>query len=107
MPASSRTTLTVFSPPVEGGLPSCYTVKECPPCAFRSRVEEALRARNGRNTLRCILALCLMSGLVACGSLTNCFNSGFASVACGGGYGDRDFSSLPQPAATSAEGRWT
>jgi hypothetical protein len=47
-----------------------------------------------------------MSALVACGSLTNCFNSGFASVACGGGYGNRDFSSLPQPAATSAEGRW-
>jgi hypothetical protein len=48
-----------------------------------------------------------MSGLVACGSFTNCFNSGFAPVACGGGYGDRDFSSLPQPTATSAEGRWT
>ena len=59
------------------------------------------------NTLRCLLTICLMSGLVACGSFANCFNSGFASVACGGGYGDRDFSSLPQPTATSAEGLWT
>lgn len=48
-----------------------------------------------------------MSGLTACGSLANCLNSGFVSVACGGGYGDRDLSSLPQPMATSAEGRWT
>jgi hypothetical protein len=48
-----------------------------------------------------------MSGLVACGSLANCFNSGFAAFACGGGYGDRDFSSLPEPTAPSAEGRWT
>lgn len=56
------------------------------------------------NTLRCLLALSLMSGLVACGSLASCFNSGFVSVACGGGYGDRDFSSLP---VTSAEGLWT
>jgi hypothetical protein len=48
-----------------------------------------------------------MSGLVACGSLANCFNSGLVPAACGGGYGDRDFSSLPQPTATSAEGLWT
>ncbi len=61
----------------------------------------------GTNSLQCLLAICLMSSLVACGSFANCFNSGFASVACGGGYGDRDFSSLPQPTATSAEGRWT
>ncbi|MDH5194875.1 MAG: hypothetical protein OEW32_14405 [Nitrospira sp.] len=59
------------------------------------------------NGLRCLLAIGLMSGLVACGSFANCFNSGFAPVACGGGSGDRDFSSLPQPTATSAEGRWT
>ncbi len=61
----------------------------------------------GTNSLQCLLAICLISALVACGSFANCFNSGFASVACGGGYGDRDFSSLPQPTATSAEGRWT
>jgi hypothetical protein len=59
------------------------------------------------NTLRCLLALCLMSGLVACGSLASCFNSGFASVACGGGSGESSVSSLPQPTATSAEGLWT
>ena len=59
------------------------------------------------NTMRCLLAICLMSGLVACGSLANCFNSGFAAVACGGGYGESSFSSLPQPTATSAEGFWT
>ena len=61
----------------------------------------------GTNSLRCLLAICLMSGLVACGSFANCFNSGFAPVACGGGYGESDVSSLPQPTATSAEGRWT
>jgi hypothetical protein len=61
----------------------------------------------GTNSLRCLLALCLMSGLVACGSFVNCFNSGFAPSACGGGYGESDVSSLPQPTATSAEGRWT
>ena len=59
------------------------------------------------NSLRGLLALCCMSGLVACGSLADCFNSGFAPVACGGGYGDRDLSSLPQHTAPSAEGRWT
>jgi hypothetical protein len=59
------------------------------------------------NSLRCLLALGLMSGLVACGSFANCFNSGFAPAACGGGYGLSDVSSLPQPTATSAEGRWT
>jgi hypothetical protein len=61
----------------------------------------------GTNCLRYLLAIGLMSGLIACGSFANCFNSGFAPVACGGGYGDRDFSSLPQPTATSAYGRWT
>lgn len=55
--------------------------------------------------MRCLLAICCMSGLVACGSLANCFNSGFVSVACGGGYGVSDSSSMPQP--TSAEGFWT
>jgi len=48
-----------------------------------------------------------MTGLVACGSFANCFNSGFAPAACGGGYRESDVSSLPHPAATSAEGRWT
>ncbi len=59
------------------------------------------------NAMSCLLAICFMSGLVACGSLASCFNSGFASVACGGGYGESDVSSLPQPTATSAEGFWT
>lgn len=57
-------------------------------------------------SLRSLLAIGLMSGLVACGSLANCFNSGFAPVACGGGYGERDVSSLPLSTATSAEGLW-
>ncbi len=57
-------------------------------------------------SLRSLLVIGLMSGLVGCGSLGNCFNSGFAPVACGGGYGERDVSSLPPPTATSAEGRW-
>ncbi len=61
----------------------------------------------GTEGLQCLLAVGLMSGLVACGSFANCFNSGFAPVACGGGYGDRDVSSLSQPTPTSAEGRWT
>lgn len=61
----------------------------------------------GTNVLRCLLALGLMSGLVACGSFANCFNSGFAPAACGGGYSESDVSSLSQPTATSAEGRWT
>ncbi|UVT20325.1 MAG: hypothetical protein H8K03_21570 [Nitrospira sp.] len=58
-------------------------------------------------TIRCILATCLMSGLVACGSFASCFNSGFAAVACGGGggYGESDLSSMPHP--PSAEGIWT
>ncbi|HBR51530.1 MAG TPA: hypothetical protein DEA71_15765 [Nitrospira sp.] len=60
----------------------------------------------GTNSLRCLLALGMISGLVACGSFANCFNSGFAPVACGGGYRESDASSLPQPTATSAEGRW-
>lgn len=58
-------------------------------------------------SLRCFLVIVFMSGLVACGSFANCFNSGFAPVACGGGYGERHVASLPQPTATSAEGRWT
>ena len=58
------------------------------------------------NVLRCLLALGLITGLVACGSFANCFNSGFAPVACGGGYSESDVSSLSQPTATSAEGRW-
>ncbi len=44
---------------------------------------------------------------MACGSFANCFNSGFAPVACGGGYGDRDVSCLLLSTAPSAEGRWT
>ncbi|MDH4085356.1 MAG: hypothetical protein OEU99_17650 [Nitrospira sp.] len=59
-----------------------------------------------RNGLRGLLVICLISGLVACGSFANCFNSGFASVACGGGSGESTVSDLPQPTATSAEGRW-
>jgi hypothetical protein len=61
----------------------------------------------GTDSLRCLLALGLMSGLVACGSFANCFNTGFAPAACGGGYSARYVFSLPQPTATSAEGRWT
>ena len=61
----------------------------------------------GTDSLRCLLALGLMSGLVACGSFANCFNSGFAPAACGGGYSESDVSSLSHPMATSAEGRWT
>ncbi len=61
----------------------------------------------GTNSLRGLLALGLINGLVACGSFANCFNSGFAPAACGGGYHESDISSLPQPTATSAEGRWT
>jgi hypothetical protein len=48
-----------------------------------------------------------MSELVACGSFANYFNSGFAPAACGGGYRESDMSSLSQPTALSAEGRWT
>ncbi len=59
------------------------------------------------NSIRCLLALGLMSGLVACSSFANCFNSGFAPVACGGGYRESDVSSLPQPTAPPAEGLWT
>ncbi|MDH4078866.1 MAG: hypothetical protein OEU68_03530 [Nitrospira sp.] len=59
------------------------------------------------NRLRSLLALCLVSGLVACGSFASCFNSGFASVACGGGHRESDVSSLPPPTASSAAGRWT
>jgi hypothetical protein len=61
----------------------------------------------GTNSLRCLLTLGLMGGLVACGSFANCFNSGFAPAACGGGYSESNPSSLPQHTATSAEGRWT
>ncbi len=60
----------------------------------------------GTTVIRCLLALGMISGLVACGSFANCFNSGFAPAACGGGYHESDASSLPQPTATSAEGRW-
>ena len=61
----------------------------------------------GTDSLRCLLALGLMSGLVACGSLANCLNSGFAPFACGGGYSENNAPSLPQPMSTSAEGQWT
>ncbi len=61
----------------------------------------------GTHVLRGLLALGMISGLVACGSFANCFNSGFAPAACGGGYSEGDVSSPPQPTATSAEGRWT
>lgn len=61
----------------------------------------------GTDSLRCLLALGLMNGLVACGSFANCFNSGFAPAACGGGNSESDVSSLSHPTALSAEGRWT
>jgi hypothetical protein len=48
-----------------------------------------------------------MNGLVACGSFANCFNSGFAPAPCGGWYRESDVSSLSQPTALSAVGRWT
>ncbi len=60
----------------------------------------------GTHVLRCLLALGMISGLVACGSFANCFNSGFAPAACGGGYSESNVASLPQPTAISAEGRW-
>ena len=69
-------------------------------------VEASTMHLNWMNRLRCPLIICLISGLVACGSFANCFNSGFASVACGGGYGESS-GSLPPPTASSAEGRWT
>ena len=59
-----------------------------------------------RNGLRSLPVIGLMSGLVACGSFANCFNSGFTPAACGGGSGEGNISSLPQTTATSAEGRW-
>ncbi len=62
--------------------------------------------KTGTNSLRCLLAICLMSGLLGCGSFANCFNSGFAPAACGGGYGESDESSLSHPTALSAGGRW-
>lgn len=60
-------------------------------------------------TMRCLLVLSLVSTLTACGSLAHCLNSGFVSVACGGGgeYGERHPTSLPQPTAPSAEDCWT
>jgi len=58
-------------------------------------------------SLRSLLVIYLMGGLVACGNFANCFNSGFAPAACGRGYGESDVASLPPPTATSAEGRWT
>ncbi|HNP82725.1 MAG TPA: hypothetical protein PKN47_14790 [Nitrospira sp.] len=61
----------------------------------------------GTNSLQGLLALGLMNGLVARGSFANCFNSGFTPAACGGGYSESNVASLPQPTATSAEGRWT
>ena len=55
---------------------------------------------------RCLLASCVMSELVACSNLASCLNSGLIPAACGGGYGESNVSSLPQP-TTSAEGFWT
>ena len=76
-------------------------------CVPPSRVGVTTMRTTGTNNLRCLLAICLMSGLVACGSFANCFNSGFAPAACGGGYSESNVASLPQPTAISAEGRWT
>jgi hypothetical protein len=75
--------------------------------AFSSRVKATPMRLAGTNSLQGLLAICLMSGLVACGSFANCFNSGFVPAACGGGYSESDVSSLPPPTASSAEGRWT
>ena len=72
-----------------------------------SRVGVTTMRMTGTDSLRCLLALGLMNGLVACGSFANCFNSGFAPAACGGGYSESNVASLPQPTAISAEGRWT
>jgi hypothetical protein len=57
--------------------------------------------------IQCLMAICIMSGLVACGSLTNCVNSGLIPAACGGGHVEGSFSPIPQQAAASAEGLWT
>lgn len=78
-----------------------------PPVRFALVFEETIMRVNWTNSLQCLLALGLVSGLVACGSFANCFNSGFAPAACGGGYSASDMSSMPQSTATSAEGRWT
>ncbi len=75
-------------------------------CACGSRFGETPMRLQWTNRLRSLLALCLLSGLVACGSFASCFNSGFASVACGGGYGESSVS-VPPPTASSAEGHWT
>src|SRR6185312_12270436 len=82
-------------------------VTQCISCAFRSRFEETTIRMKWTNTIRCVLVICFMSGLVACGSLASCFNNGLIAVACGRGYGNSDFSSMPQSTATSAEGLWT
>lgn len=85
------------------GVYSCYPVTGNPSYVVAGITMHMTRT----HVVRCLLALGLMNGLVACGSFANCFNSGFAPAACGGGYGESDVSSLPQPTATSAEGRWT
>ena len=51
------------------------------PPAF-ALIEATTMRMTWTNSIRCLLALGLMSGLVACGSLANCLNSGFVSVAC-------------------------
>ena len=85
------------------GVSSCYPVTGNTLCVV---VVTPVRM-TGTSSLRCLLALGLSSGLVACGSFANCFNGGFAPVACGGGYSESNVASLPQPTAASAEGRWT
>ena len=109
MPASSRVAFTVFFPPVEGGTPLVILRMSATPSTFCSRVEATTMRMTWPNTMKCLLTVCLMSGLVACGGLAKCLNSGFASVACGGGggYGESQPSSMPQPTVSSAEGRWT
>jgi len=75
--------------------------------AFRSRVEATPMYLTWTNYISSLLAIFCLSALIACGSLASCLNRGFVSVACGGGYGERDLSSSLQPTTTSVEGRWT
>lgn len=94
--------------PNGGGLPSCILRRVHTPC-FRFWIGATTMRMTWPNMMRCLPVIYLMSGLVACGSLAHCLNSGFASVSCGsgGGYGESHPASIPHPTAPSAEGRWT
>lgn len=58
-------------------------------------------------TIRCLLTIWILCGLVACSSLVNCFNGGLVPAACGGGSVESSSSPMPQQATASAEGLWT